>query len=368
MEDWKKMVGYEDEYEISSLGKICSIEREISIVKNFGKTVIKKLSESKMISVSKTTQGSKATLFKNGERKVVNVARMMMLTFSPMDSKLKTIVMFKDGDKNNVSLDNCYWASKSDVWEDTRSYNPNKKNFYSYPFIYLTTRRFKNGEISQKYYRTYCKCPRTGKKHFVGNFKDEDEAVNEQDKFLYKLEIRSTQDYNNRVIDEKYSPSKGCVALPGYYGLYEVHPEEGIYKCKGYSMNKSNNLVPVKRKNVFKFEKYCKLIGLNGDVTRKSKKSIMAELFVENPNGYKHILHNNKDAYDCSPSNLRWVSSDEYYFEVGKPNRSTKTPGVVYDSNCRHYRVTHNKKFMGHFWELNEAVEFKKKLIEDEKI
>lgn len=362
MEDWKKMVDYEDEYEISSRGKICSIEREISIVKNFGKTVIKKLSESKMISVAKTTQGNKATLFKNGERKVINVARVMMLTFSPSVNKIQDVIMFKDGDKNNVSLENCYWASKSDVWEDTRSYNPNKKNFYSYPFIYLTTRRFKNGEISQKYYRTFCKDPLSGKKHFVGNFKDEDEAVNAQDKFLYKLEQHVADERQPRLIDEKVKLTSGFKWIPGFEGLYEVHPELGIFKCKSFKINKVGKKVYSERKNVFEFARYCKLIALDGNIVRKSKKSIMAELFVENPNELPFVLHNNKDASDCSVDNLRWVDSEEYYFETGKPNKSTRVPGVVYDSNCRYYRVTHNKKFMGHFWTLEEAVEFKNKL------
>ena len=361
MEDWKKMVDYEDEYEISSRGKICSIEREISIVKNFGKTVIKKLSESKMISVAKTTQGNKATLFKNGERKVINVARMMMLTFEPT-TDYKNLVLFHDNDKNNVSMENCYWASQSDANESSRFFNKSKKKFYSYPFIYISTRRFKDGSISQTYYKTYCKCTRTGKVHFVGTYKDEDEALVAQDRFLYKLEQYTPDERQPRLIDEKVKLTSGFKWIPGFEGLYEVHPELGIFKCKSFKINKVGKKVYSERKNVFEFARYCKLIALDGNIIRRSKKSIMAELFVENPNGYEFVLHNNKDAYDCSPSNLRWVSSDEYYFEVGKPNKSTRHPGIVYDINCRHYRVTHNKKFMGHFWTLEEAIQYKQKL------
>lgn len=358
-EQWKKMVDYENEYEISSRGKICSIEREVLIVKNFGQTKIKKLVESKMISVSKTSQGSKATLFKDGNKKLISVARMMLLTFNP-PSKKNAVVMFEDGDIHNVTLENCRWGTKSEVNENIRL--SRGREFYSYPYIHLLTRRYKDGTISQKYYRTFCKHPFTGKILFVGNYKDEVQAVNAQDSFLAKLEKYTPRKYSVRYVDDSVELTDGCKWVPGFENLYEVHPVDGVFRCAGYSLNKEGKKLDYNRTNVFKYDRYCNLVKMDGSVVRKSRKSIMAELFVDNPKGYTRILHKNKDVNDCSIENLEWVDDETYWYNVGKPNKGTKTAGIVYDSNTRYYKVMHNRKYVKSFWTQEEAIEFKNKL------
>ena len=141
-EIWRPIVGYEGLYEVSSYGRVRSLDRYVK-----GKSY--RLHKGKVLSPGKNSRGYlSAVLSYNGKHKAITVHRLVAETFLPNPDNLPEI-NHKDEDKTNNSVDNLEWCD--------RSYNNN----YGTARIRAKETAIKNGywtglsrkESMKKYYK-----------------------------------------------------------------------------------------------------------------------------------------------------------------------------------------------------------------------
>ena len=112
MEEWKSIPGYEGLYEVSSYGRIKSLERY-----RFNNGGIQLLKERIMKPLNYNGY-KKVVLLKNGSKKIEYIHRLVAKLFIPNPDNLPC-VNHKDEDKSNNRVDNLEWC--------TVKYNSNYK-------------------------------------------------------------------------------------------------------------------------------------------------------------------------------------------------------------------------------------------------
>lgn len=106
-EIWKDVIGYESQYEISSLGRLRSKDRWVS---NY--TGMVKL-KSRYLNKVYLRHGYPAyALSQNNKRRLFTIHRMLAIHFIPNPHNYKEVNHI-DGDKQNYSLSNLEWCTRS---------------------------------------------------------------------------------------------------------------------------------------------------------------------------------------------------------------------------------------------------------------
>lgn len=106
IEEWRKIVGYEGLYEVSSLGRVRSLDRYV-------KTCYEayKLQKGKILNPGKNTNGYlQVVLHCNGKYKKCLVHRLVSQAFLPNPDNLPE-VNHKDEDKTNNRVENLEWCT-----------------------------------------------------------------------------------------------------------------------------------------------------------------------------------------------------------------------------------------------------------------
>ena len=115
MEEWKSIPGYEGLYEISSYGRVKSLEisyvRKNGVMDHKPEIILKPKNNGKGYSV--------VCLYKNKKHKYCLIHRLVAQTFIPNPDNLP-MINHKDEDKTNNSVDNLEWC--------TAKYNSNYKD------------------------------------------------------------------------------------------------------------------------------------------------------------------------------------------------------------------------------------------------
>ena len=112
MEEWKPIQNYEGLYEISNLGNVRSLDREV-IVTRKNKTSFKRTLKGQVLRLSKTTKGyPQIALGKNGKLKSFEVHRLVAKAF--MENPHNFIVVNHiDGNIKNNNVSNLEWCTHS---------------------------------------------------------------------------------------------------------------------------------------------------------------------------------------------------------------------------------------------------------------
>lgn len=106
MEEWKSIPGYEGLYEISSYGRVKSLDRYVKV-----KSKSYRLQKGKMLSPIKNKYGYlQVFLCCNGKYKIISVHRLVAEAFIPNPDNLP-IINHKDEDKSNNCVENLEWCS-----------------------------------------------------------------------------------------------------------------------------------------------------------------------------------------------------------------------------------------------------------------
>ena len=133
MEIWKDIKEFEGKYQISNTGKVKSLN-----YKNTGKEKILKPKINK--------QGHlEITLNKNDKHYYRMVNRLVVETFTGKKLTKNDIVMYKDNDKTNCSLNNLYLITRGQRQEITYDLDNRYRPKYEYYGEYLSTK-----DISKK--------------------------------------------------------------------------------------------------------------------------------------------------------------------------------------------------------------------------
>lgn len=146
VEVWKPVVGWEDSYMVSSLGRVKSLERVVS----FG--ISKRVIKEKILKQHKkgTCEYYSVNLSKNGKQNWILVHRLVASHFLPNPKNLP-MVNHKDEDKSNNTVDNLEWCSaqynntygtirERQINTLKKGYQENKYNinYYKKPIIQFT--------------------------------------------------------------------------------------------------------------------------------------------------------------------------------------------------------------------------------------
>ena len=113
-EIWKDIPNYEGLYQVSNLGKVRSLDRVKEYYPRDRKAYTKNV-EGRILKLYCDPRGYRFVgLQTNGKRERFLVHRLMAMTFieNPMDYR---DVTFKDGNRNNMSVDNLMWIEHKDA-------------------------------------------------------------------------------------------------------------------------------------------------------------------------------------------------------------------------------------------------------------
>lgn len=122
IEEWKNIIGYEGLYQISSLGNIKALTREIHTTRN-DYTYIRIIPEHMMSLVSTDDGYLRVTLTKEGKRKSYLVHRLVAEHFIPKVEG-KSHINHLDENKTNNKVSNLEWCT---IWENSIYGNRCKK-------------------------------------------------------------------------------------------------------------------------------------------------------------------------------------------------------------------------------------------------
>lgn len=107
IEEWRSVVGYEGLYEVSSYGRVRSVDRYVK-----SKSESYWLRKGKMLSPAKDKNGYlKVNLSCNGKNNIIRVHRLVAQVFIENPDNLPEI-NHKDEDKTNNSVDNLEWCDR----------------------------------------------------------------------------------------------------------------------------------------------------------------------------------------------------------------------------------------------------------------
>lgn len=110
MEVWKDINGYEGYYQVSNLGNVKSLNRVITMKDGRKKTL-----KERSIPINKFTNGYLyVKLYKDSKCFHFSIHRLIAIHFLDGYSELKNEINHKDGNKENNSIDNLEWCSRSE--------------------------------------------------------------------------------------------------------------------------------------------------------------------------------------------------------------------------------------------------------------
>lgn len=112
-EIWKDIVNYEGYYQISNLGNLRSLDREIDFYDRWNKIKVKRIRKGKLMSYGSSPNGySICVLQKEGKINHFSIHRLVALAFIENIENLPQINHI-DGNKKNNHVNNLEWTTPS---------------------------------------------------------------------------------------------------------------------------------------------------------------------------------------------------------------------------------------------------------------
>lgn len=125
--------------------------------------------------------------------------------------------------------------------------------------------------------------------------------------------------------------------IAGYEGMYQISNYGNVRSLDRITYNKNgskiNRVGKPKAKTIDNLGYYHVRLSKDSKTDTFRIHRLVAEAFIENPNGYKYINHKNEDKLDNSVDNLEWCSAKynlEYSNNTRKAANSNKKPILQY--------------------------------------
>lgn len=123
-EEWKEVLEYEGYYEVSSHGRVRSVERVIEMKNGCSR----KFPGVMMVQQAHYKQYMMVWLRKNGDRQKMYVHRLVAIAFHA-NPENKEMVNHKDKDRQNNHRENLEWCTIAENTEHRDNYIPNDEPF-----------------------------------------------------------------------------------------------------------------------------------------------------------------------------------------------------------------------------------------------
>lgn len=121
MEIWKDIKGFENKYQVSNKGNVKSL--------NYNNTGKERILKPK---IKKNNGLLEITLNKNDKHYYFMLSRLVLYTFKDIKLNKNDVIMYKDGDKTNCSLDNLYIITRGKRQEITYDLEKRYRPKYEY--------------------------------------------------------------------------------------------------------------------------------------------------------------------------------------------------------------------------------------------
>ena len=153
-EIWRDITGYEGLYQVSTLGRVRSLDMVVNFYPMERKPYTQ-IRKGRILKQINHVKGYKYVwLHKDGEAKFERVHRLVAKTFLKNPQNYD-FVKFKDGNKHNVKLENLKWASRSSIYKKAHEKTEvNMKDIFvdeiDKQLIYYYRNNFKTKQMAEK--------------------------------------------------------------------------------------------------------------------------------------------------------------------------------------------------------------------------
>lgn len=110
-EQWKDIKGFEGLYQVSNMGRIKALRKEVPIPNTSGKV---RIYEEHIMKCQLDKGYVKTQLYKNGKKKTIKVHREVAIAFIPNPENKPTVNHIKEEEKSNNCVTNLEWATHSE--------------------------------------------------------------------------------------------------------------------------------------------------------------------------------------------------------------------------------------------------------------
>lgn len=343
-EIWKDIPNFEEKYQISNLGRVKSLN-----YKNTGKHVI--------IRPAKDNYGYRIVLRKNGIQTTIRLHRLVYFLFHPEDADKddkntkvnRYLVGYKDGDKYNLSADNLYLIPR----EEYNLLLAKQKDYY---FRGKLIHVYKN-KILYKDCRTLNDMQKLFpfEKEKIHKLCDsQEEFIYKNDTYQFKVEkIRPKRTYAEWFEELLKTPSEERVEdLPGE--IWKPLKIKDIDFSKMYQVSNMGRIKTLYTKNkpftsivehrISWSYRHSVYLMFKGEAYEFKISTLVAELFVPNPDNLPVCHHLDDDPENNKASNLMWVTQEqnmEFARQQGHTNKQKHyfAPITVVDkdNNIKHF-------------------------------
>ena len=118
-EEWRALAGYSGIYEVSSIGRVRSLDRIVKMV-GAGASFSSKLVKGRILSQAIVKGYPRVTLCKGGKSRPIGVHRLVCEAFHGPAPEGCTDVAHNDGNPLNANASNLRWATRAENMADCR--------------------------------------------------------------------------------------------------------------------------------------------------------------------------------------------------------------------------------------------------------
>jgi hypothetical protein len=139
IEEWKEVIGWGDYYYVSNLGRVKSLERQVSFIRK-GK-LTQRVNRERILKACPDKDGYMCVvLFAEGKKVCKSIHRMVAESFIQKNNS-KGFVNHKDGVKNNNLVSNLEWVTAKEntyhaLKNELRGVKVNNEMYYKIQYLY----------------------------------------------------------------------------------------------------------------------------------------------------------------------------------------------------------------------------------------